>query len=158
VTSSDGGGFPAYPAPIGVEQIDATMTETYQDIGGTVSHDFGTREYEGKREKLVGRPLPCTGFGDQNFELVLWGDKAVGVGFKKGATVVFYDVWIRKKNTSDRRPADRMELSVFLSGFGYGNVDTLRDDVVRAFAEARSAVRKRKLSELAGLVVVPGAA
>ena len=32
VTSCDALGFLAYPAPIGVAQIAATMTETYEDI------------------------------------------------------------------------------------------------------------------------------
>jgi hypothetical protein len=50
-----------------------------------------------------------------------------------------------------------MEFSGSLSGFGYGKVDTLMDDVVRVFSEAKSSVRKRKLSELAGLVMDPGA-
>ena len=96
------------------------------------------------------------GRGDQKFELVLWGDKVGFVGFKKAATVVFYDVWIRK-NTSDRKPTDRMEFSGSLSAFGFSIVDTLIDDVVRAFAEAKSPARKRKLSELAGMALAPDA-
>ena len=156
VTSCAGLGFPAYPAPIGVGQIDATLNETFQDIRVTVSHDFGTRDYDTQRGKVVGRLLLCDSPGDQKFELVLWGDKAGADGIKKGVTVVFYDVWI-KKNTSDSRPADRMELSGSLSAFGYSFVDTLMDDVVRAFTEAKSPGRKRKLSELAGLAMAPGA-
>ena len=156
VTSCDGLGFPAFPAPIGVGQIDATLTETYQDIRVTVSHDFGTRDYDTKRGKVVGRALLCDGPGDQKFELVLWGDKAGADGIKKGVTVVFYDVWV-KKNTSEQRLADRMEFSGSLSAFGYSIVDTLMDDVVRAFTEAKSPARKRKLSELAGLAVASGA-
>ena len=157
VTSCDGLGFPAYPAPLGVAQIDPTMNETYQDLRVTVSHDFGSKEYDTKRGKVAGRALLCDAPGDRKFELVLWGDKVVAPGIKKGVTVVFYDVWIRK-NTNAERPADRMELSGSLSAFGYSQVDTLMDDVVRAFAEAKSPARKRKLSELAGLVSSPGAA
>ena len=155
VTSCDVAGFPSYPEPIGVEQIDDTLVETYQDIRVTVSQDFGNRDYDTKRGKVVGRGLLCEGTGDQKFELVLWGEKAATDGIKKGGTVVFYDVWV-KKNTSDR-PVDRMELSGSLSVFGYSEVDTLMDDVVQAYNEARSPARKRKLSELAGVVLSRGA-
>ena len=155
VTSSDGAGFPAYPSPIGVGQIDATMTETYQDIRVTVSHDLGARQHDTKRGQVVCRSLLCAGPGDQKFELVLWGDKAGSDAFKKGVTVVFYDVWIRKI-TNDQRFADRMELSGSLSAFGYSNLTTLMDDVVRAFTEAKSPARKRLLSDLAGLALSPG--
>ena len=155
VSSSDGAGFPAYPSPIGVGQIDASMTETYQDIYVTVSHDFGSQEYFTTRGKVSGRLLLCAGPSDQKFELVLWGDKAGTDGFKKGVTAVFYDVWIRKI-TNDPRSADRMEFSGSLSVFGYSNVTTLIDDVVRAFNEAKSPARKRLLSDLAGLALSPG--
>jgi len=74
---------------------------------------------------------------------------------QKIVTVVFWDVWI-KKNTSDERSGDRMELSGSLSIFGCSNVDTLMDDVVRAFTEAKSLACKCKLSELAGLIMVLG--
>jgi len=156
VTVLVGSGFPAYPVPIAVGQIDGTVTETYQDIRVTVSHDFGTRDYDTQRGKVVGRLLLCDGPADQKFELMLWSDNAGADGIKKGVTVVFYDVLI-KKNTSDNRLADRMELSGSLSAFGYSIVDTLMDDVVRAFTEAKSLALKRKLSELAGLAMAPGA-
>ena len=156
VTLCDGSGFPAYPAPIGVEQINSSMFETYQDIRVTVSHDFGTRDYDTQRGKVVGRGLLCAGPGEEKFEIVLWGDKVSTDGLKKGVTVVFYDVWI-KRNKSEQRPLDRMELSGSLSSFGYCKVDTLMDDVVLAFVRARSPARKRKLSELAGLVVASDA-
>ena len=156
LTFCDASGFPSYPSPIGVEQIDATLTETYQDIRVTVSQDFGIRDYDTQRGKVVGRELLCEGVGDRKFELMLWGDKAGAVGIKKGVTVVFYDVWI-KKSMSHERSADRMELSGSLSVFGYGKVETLLDDVVQAFTEARCPNRKRKLSELAGLAMAPGA-
>ena len=54
-------------------------------------------------------------------------------------------------------PRDRMEFIGSLCPVGYFKVDTLLDDVVRAFTEAKSPARKRKLSELAALVVAPGA-
>ena len=57
VTSCDALGFLAYPPPIGVAQIDATMTETYQDIRVTVGHEFGSKEYHTKRVKFACRGL-----------------------------------------------------------------------------------------------------
>lgn len=44
-----------------------------------------------------------------------------------------------------------------VSGTRISREDTLMDDVVQALTEATSPARKRKLSELAGLVVTPGA-
>ena len=157
VTLIDGAGFPEYPAPIGVAQIDGKMNETYQDIRVTVSHDFGSKEYSTKRGKVLGRQLLCEAPGDMKFDLVLWGDKIGAAGLKKGVTAIFFDVWIRK-NTNTDKPPDRLELSGSLSSFGYSRVDTLLDDVVRAFDQANSPLRKRKLSVLAGLVSSPGAA
>ena len=104
-------------SPIGVGEICTAHAETFQDIRVTVEHGFGTKEYDTKRGKVLGRALVCAGNGDQKFELVLLGDKAGGAGFKKGSTVVFHDVWIRK-NSSDQRSTDRMELSGSLSNFG----------------------------------------
>ena len=155
VTSCDLAGFPSYPPPIGVEQIDDTVADTYQDIRVTVSQDFGSREYDTKRGPVQGRALVCDGPGDQKFELVLWAEKAATEGIKKGVTLVFYDVWI-KKNSNAERPLGRMELAGSLSAFGHCKVDTLMDDVVRAFTLANSPTRKRKLSELAAQALSPG--
>ena len=158
VTVIDEDGFPAYPSPIGVGEICTAHAETFQDIRVTVEHDFGTRDYDTKRGKVPGRALLCAGHGDQKFELVLWGEKSGGVGFKKGATVVFHDVWIRK-NSSDQRPTGRMELSGSLSGFGFYAVDTLMEEIIRAFqGAADSPVRRRRISELSLQVYSPGGA
>ena len=52
---------------------------------------------------------------------------------------------------------DRMELSGSWSFVGYLYQKSPLDDVVFVFIEAEFLVRKRRLSEFAGLVVVPGA-
>ena len=144
VTSSADDGFPAYPAPIGPGELSTSQEDTFQDLRVTVEFDFGCREYDTKRGKVQGRQILCTGHGDQKFDLVLWAEKAGDVAFKKGATVVFYDVWIRK-NVSDQRPAGRMELSGSLSMFGSYTVDTLQEELGRAFVEASPAKKTQDL-------------
>jgi hypothetical protein len=69
VNSCDVLGFPAYPAPIGVAQIHANMTETYQDFRVTVCHDFGSRDYDTKRGKVWVEPLLCVGLVIRNVRL-----------------------------------------------------------------------------------------
>ena len=103
-----------------------------------------------------GRALVCTGHGDQKFDLVLWAEKAGGAAFKKGSTVVFYDVWIRK-NLSEQRPAGRMELSGSLSIFGFYMVDTLQEEFNRAFTVA-SPKKRLWISKLSLQMFSPGAA